>query len=119
MAMGEKLKNIIRHNNLITCILPVGCARTVLEKLKKDKGITRANIYHARGVGASSLHRSVFAATLEKDVLEVVVSRQRAEEIFNYLYMETRIYERHQGIMYMEKVNLATEFHLPSTLEQV
>ncbi len=93
-----------QSSRLITCILPVGTARAVLELLKNQKRVTTAYIYHARGIGASHQLRSSLAEQLEKDILVVLVPKKRAEEVFNYLYEVTGIYQPHHGLMYMEKV---------------
>jgi len=102
----------IRYNRLITCVLPVGTARVLVEVLKNRKGIITTNFYHARGVGSAGTQRSSFAAQLERDVLEVLVTRRHANELFDYLYEMTGIYEPHRGIMYMERVGRATDFRL-------
>ncbi|EIJ41052.1 hypothetical protein BegalDRAFT_0128 [Beggiatoa alba B18LD] len=103
---------------LITCILPQGEARIVLEKLRAEKGVTTANIYRARGTGSSSLYRTRFVVELEKDMLTVLVSRRRATEIFNYLYHEAHINQPHSGIIYVERVARATDYFLPEEIKQ-
>lgn len=106
---------LTRYNRLITCILPAGTARGLVEILKDRKGIITTNFYHARGVGSEETQRSRFAAQLERDVLEVLVARRHADELFEYLYEITGIYEPHRGIMYMERVGRATDFRVPTT----
>ncbi|ALG68144.1 hypothetical protein [Beggiatoa leptomitoformis] len=112
--MNSKTNNTLSYPyRLITCILPQGEARIVLEKLRLEKGITTANIYRARGTGSSSLYRTRFAIELEKDMLTVLVSRRRATEIFNFLYYEAQIDKPHSGIIYVERVARATDYMLP------
>lgn len=96
----------------ITCILPVGSARAILELLKTKKGITTAFIYHVRGVGVNHAKRSKLVEQLERDELVVLVPKANAEEIFDYLYEVTGIDQPHHGLMYLEKVTKATEMLL-------
>jgi nitrogen regulatory protein PII len=96
------------YARIITCILPDGYARPVLEKLYQDKGISRFGFYHVRGVGGSGSHRSGFIEQTEKDVISVVVRKEQADEIFAYLYEIAEIYRPHHGFMYMQKLEKAT-----------
>jgi len=105
---------VISDNYLITCIVQVGKGHNVLEKLKNEKNIVRSGVYHARGVGLSGEHRNRFAEKLEKDVVVVLVTNAMGDDIFNYLYQIAELYKPHQGFMYMEKIELATDMLLPA-----
>ncbi len=104
------------NNRLITCILEVGKARELMKKLTGEKGLNTVTTYHARGEGQSGAYRSSFAEQLEKDVLEVLVSGERADEIFAYLYHEAEIYQPHKGFMYMRKVGQSSLCILPQDM---
>lgn len=99
---------------LITCILPQGVAFGVLEKLKLEKDIVSGNINYARGMGKLTplAHRGVGEQT-EKEILQVMVSAERSDEIFEYIYSVADINRPHGGIIYMCKLQQATPFILP------
>lgn len=105
---------ILPPQKLITCILPHGVARDVLQRLKDEKGIIEASMNSARGMGKLTplAHRGVGEQT-EKDILNVVVSAAEADEIFEYLYDTARIDRPHGGLIYMTGLGYTTPFVLP------
>ena len=106
-------------HKLITAIVPVGMAVPVVEKLKQEKGIFAANVHHARGVGrlTSGAQRGV-GEEAEKDVLTVVVPADAAEDIFEFVFFETKIDRPHGGIVFMSRLHAATTFSLPDVPEE-
>lgn len=102
------------NDKLITCILPKGLALPVLKKLKEEKGIIRADIKSARGMGKITplAYRGV-GEQAEKDLLNVIVSQNEADDIFYYIYEEADINRPHGGIIYMRQLGMATPYTLP------
>ncbi len=102
------------EDKLITCILPKGLAFPILEKLKDEKGINRANINSGRGMGKITplAYRGV-GGQGEKDILKVIVSQNQADEIFYYIYEEADINRPHGGIIYMSQLGMSTPYTLP------
>ncbi len=99
---------------LITCIMPRGRALPVLEALKEELGILATNIHHARGTGRMTplAWRGVGEAS-EKDVISVVVSASRAEEVFSFIFEHGGLNQPHGGIVYQQSLGKSTEFRLP------
>lgn len=99
---------------LITCILPKGIASGVVEKLRSEHNIISANIYNARGVGKITplAYRGIGAQT-EKEILTVEVPEDKADDLFEYIYVAADINRPHGGLIYMNKLNKATVFTLP------
>ena len=85
----------------------------------KAKGIISANITSARGIGKITplKYRGVGGQT-EKEVLDVLVDAERAEEIFEFIYFEAQIDRPHGGLMYMGALHQATSFVLPDLPEE-
>lgn len=104
----------VTGEKLITCIMPRGRAMPVLEALKVDLGIVATTIHHARGTGRMTplAWRGVGEAA-EKDVMSVIVSASRAEEVFSFIYAHADINRPHGGILYQQPLGRNTEFHLP------
>ena len=101
-------------DRLITCILPKGVASAVQKKLKLEKGLTRVNINSARGSGKiTPLAYRGIAGQAEKEMLNIVVSSELADEIFDYVYVEAEINRPHGGLMYMGRLSHATPMILP------
>jgi nitrogen regulatory protein PII len=105
---------LIDNQKLIFCILPKGVALKVAAQLKQVHGIMTSNINNARGVGKiTPLAYRGIAGQSEKEILSIVVSARRADEIFEFVYHEAHIDQPHGGIMYMHALQKTTEYHLP------
>ncbi|GJM05586.1 MAG: hypothetical protein DHS20C09_15820 [marine bacterium B5-7] len=111
----EPMENInLSSDKLITCILPKGLALPILKKLKSEKDISRANLNSARGMGKITplAYRGVGEQS-EKDILNVVVTQNQADDIFYYIYEEADMNRPHGGIIYIRQLGSSTPFTLP------
>ncbi|OGT34817.1 MAG: hypothetical protein A2W28_11045 [Gammaproteobacteria bacterium RBG_16_51_14] len=103
-----------RNYQLITCILPKGIAMGVVEALKTEKGIISTNVNNARGLGKiTPLAYQGFGEQSEKEILNVVVAGDQADEIFEYIYHKADINHPHGGLMFMCQLQQSTSFVLP------
>jgi nitrogen regulatory protein PII len=101
-------------DKLITCILPKDLALPILKKLKEEKGIIRAHINSARGMGKiTPLAYRGAGEQAEKDILNIIVNQDQADEVFYYIYEEADINRPHGGIIYMRQLDASTPFLLP------
>ena len=102
------------NDKLITCILPKGLALPIIKKLKDEKSINRVYINSGRGMGKiTPLAYRGIGEQAEKEVITVIVSQDRADELFYYIYEEANINRPHGGIIYMRQLGMATPFTLP------
>ena len=108
-----------KPGKLITSILPAGKASNVVKKLKEEKGIITTNVNSARGMGKLTprAYRGVGEQT-EKQILNVVIDAERADEIFEFIYHEANIDRPHGGIIFMAKLQHQTPFVLPDLPEE-
>ena len=107
-----KLKFVDRK--LITCILAAGSALEVMERLKKEKDITTANLNHARGSGmVVPFGKKGVGQSIEKDILNVVVDSSRCDEIFEFIYEAAEIDRPHGGLLYVSRLSKTVDFELP------
>ncbi len=98
--------NIETNNKLITCLIPKGEGVTAITALKDEKQVESANVYGGR----SNLF---YAGTeQESETLAVVVTEERADEIFDFLYERLEIGTPHGGIMFQNPLTSSTEFKL-------
>ncbi len=98
----------------IVCILPKGKASIVEAGLIEDFGIHDANFHHARGVGKfSAKSSSGLGEQREKDILDVVVPKEQAEEIFDYIFHKAEMNQPHGGLVYIVKAPILSRMKLP------
>lgn len=99
---------------LITGIFPKGTGIDVLKKLKEEKGIITANVDSARGMGhlTPQRHRGIGEQS-EKEILNVVIESDRADEIFEYIYEVAEINRPHGGLIYMARLRQSSPYVLP------
>jgi len=115
----EKAMQVNTNQKLISCILPRGTALDVLQKLKDEKNIIEASVHNARGMGklTPQAHRGIGEQT-EKELLNVAVPGDRAEELFEYIYDIANINRPHGGIIYMCKLQQSSPFIMPDLPEE-
>jgi hypothetical protein len=106
--MGERL---------VTVIVPQGRGMALLQELH-GRGTLRAALSTARAPftyvrGSGVLARTV--RSVEKDVLHVVVSEEKADEVFEYLYRKAGIGDGPGGFMFMAVLSAASLFTLGET----
>lgn len=110
------MKAILEDAKQIVCIVPKGTGSFIEEGLIDDFGIRNANFHHARGVSRIS-SRDGLGAQQEKDVLEVAVESERAEEVFDYIFRRAGLDKPHHGIIYMAVLPKLSVMQLPDLKE--
>ncbi len=107
------------EHKLITCVLPIGVAIPLAQKLREDKGIVTATVNNARGIGklTAAAHRHLGGQT-EKQVLTVTVEQSVADDIFEFIYFEAGINEPHGGLMYMSALDHYIPLVVPEDLPE-
>jgi len=91
----------------------------MLRRLKDEKGITTCKINNARGIGRFT-HSSVrrLGDVTEREILEVVTTAKRADEIFEFIFFEADMDRPHGGIIFMTPLGRASHFELPDLPEE-
>lgn len=104
---------------LIACILPKGRARALQQSLVDQKNIHCGNFHSGRGVGRDSQIRDRgIGEQQERGIFEVIVPAEQADEIFEYIFFEAGMDERHGGMIYMTAAPRSTVMNLPVIPEQ-
>lgn len=85
----------------ITCFLPAGRAQSVLDRLRKEKGIPSAFAYHARGAGLATRRDKSRPEYVEREMITALVAAERADEIFHFIFFAAGIDEPHAGMVLM------------------
>ena len=99
---------------LIACILPKGRARALQQSLVDKKKIHCGNFHYGRGVGRESHIRDRgIGEQQEREIFEVVVPAEQADEIFEFIFFEAGMDEPHGGMIYMTTAPRSTVMNLP------
>jgi hypothetical protein len=104
---------------LITCILPKGRAYPLQQALIDEHKVHSANFHHARGLGRfSPLTARGIGEQQEKELLEVSVSLEQADDLFEYMFFKGELDEPHGGIIFMSDLPYASVMELPDIPEE-
>ncbi len=112
------MNGLIQDARLITCIVPKGRARLVQEALSVEEDIHGGMFHGGRGVGRFSVLGAA-GGQPEKEVLEVCVSADRANEIFEKLYFAGQMNEPHGGIIFMTRLRVGMSMAMPEIEAQI
>ncbi len=106
-------------NKLIACVLPKGRARALQQSLVDQKNIHSGNFHYGRGVGRESHIRDRgIGEQQEREIFEVIVPADRADEIFEFIFFEADMDERHGGMINMTDAQRSTVMTLPEIPER-
>ena len=109
----------LTNQKIITCLIPKENSKAleVAKLLHDEKGINSTSVNSGRGSG---LARAIsYGAWVEVDVLTVIVSEERASEIFAYIFDKVDINRPHSGFLFQGDLSKATPFSLPDIPEEV
>lgn len=107
------------RQKLLTAIVPKGTGRKVLLGLRREHGINTGNMNMARGAGMyNPLHKRGVGEQTEKELINVVVPRAQADEIFEYIYHLAEIGEPHRGIIFQSDLMRYSSYQLPENIEE-
>ena len=91
-------------HKLITCVVPHGQAKGILETLAVDKEVIKVFFFGAR--------KFKFPEWVEVEIIEIAISNDKAEEVFDYICEVTNV-DSTPGIMvYQGPLPCTTSFSL-------
>ncbi len=104
---------------LITCIVQRGAAEAIIEAAR-NAGAQGATVHFARGMGVRErLGILGVAVDVEKEIINIVVSTEQAQRIFERMYLAGKLDTPGMGIMYMTPVEKAATYIPPDILESL
>lgn len=110
--MAESL--YLENTKLITAVLPKGRARAVQQALVDEKNIHTGHFHYGRGVGRDSHIRDRgIGEQQEREIFDVVVAPELADEIFEFIYEQAGMNEPHGGMIYMASLPRSTMMTMP------
>lgn len=108
----------IKDMKLITGILYQGGGMKVLKELH-GMGVNSACLHNARGSALDDISPGKgLPAQFAKEVLKVVVSGEKADEIFHFIFENAGINRPHGGLLYITNLQRATPYELPDIPEE-
>jgi len=95
---------------LITCIVQRGVADTIIEAAR-EAGAQGATVHFARGMGVRErLGIYGVAVEVEKEVIDIVVSKEQVERVFERMYLAGNLDTPGMGIMYITPLDKAATY---------
>jgi len=104
---------------LITCIVQRSDAEDVI-KAAQDAGAQGATVHFAQGIGAHELLGVLSVAIdVDKEVVNILVSTDQADVIFESMYLAGQLDTPGKGAMYMVKLDKAATYVNPEIVERL
>ena len=111
--------SVLTDVTLITCIVQRGEAEKIINAAR-EAGAQGATVYFARGTGIRErLGILGVAVEVEKEVINIVVSTDQADHIFEKIYLAGKLDTPGMGIMYITPVDKAATYIPQDVLERV
>ena len=110
---------VLKDVALITCIVQRGIADTII-KAAREAGVQGATVYFARGTGIRErLGLLGVAVEVEKEVINIVVSSEQVERVFEKMYLAGNLDTPGMGIMYITPLEKAATYIPPEVLQKL
>jgi nitrogen regulatory protein PII len=90
---------------IITAIMREDLTVEILDALA-DMGIITADRSKGRGTKKQNVNGE------EMEVVTVLVTNDRADEVFNYIFETAHLNQPHNGMIYQQKVSKASDYKL-------
>jgi len=117
--MNRREVTVLKDVALITCIVQRGIADTIIEAAR-DIGAQGATVNYARGMGIRErLGILGVAVEVEKEVVNIVVSTEQVERVFEAMYLAGDLDTPGMGIMYITHLEKAATYIPPAILEKI
>ena len=105
--MSKKNITVLTDLNLITCIVQKGAADDIV-KAAVDTGVQGATIHYARGTGVRErLGLLGVAVESEKEVINIMVSAEMTDMVFETLYFAGKLDTPGMGIIFVQPISKA------------
>lgn len=108
--MTQRKMTVLTDVALITCIVQRGAADAIVQAAR-EAGAQGATIFYGRGTGVRErLGVLGIAVEVEKEVIQVVVSTDQADHVFERMYVAGKLDTPGMGFMYLTPLEKAATF---------
>ena len=110
---------ILTDVELITCIVQKGNAETIVQAAYKA-GAQGATINYAQGSGVrEKLGLLGVAVEAEKEIINIIVSSEQLNRVFDAMYLEGELDTPGMGFMYVTKLDKAATYIPNEVMERI
>jgi len=114
--MSKRQITVLTDIALITCIVQRGMADNIIQAARAA-GAQGATVYFARGMGIRErLGILGVSVEVEKEVIEIMVSKEQVERVFERMYLAGNLDTPGMGIMYITPLDKAATYIPPDVL---
>lgn len=108
--MSQRNLTVLTDVALITCIVQRGLADAIV-KASREAGAQGATVYFARGTGIRErLGVLGVAVEVEKEIINVVVSSDQVDRIFEKMYLAGKLDTPGMGFMFITRLEKAATY---------
>lgn len=115
MNASRPIQCAVRFKSIV-CFMPIGRAQGVMERLRKELGVVSVYANHARGTGLSTKRDGARPEYVECEVVTVLTTAERADEIFSFVFRAAGIDRPHAGMVLMSDASCAELLTLPGNI---
>ncbi|MBT5433102.1 MAG: P-II family nitrogen regulator [Alphaproteobacteria bacterium] len=111
--------NVLTDVALITCVVQRGAADAIVTAAQ-SAGAQGATVHFGRGSGVRERLRVLgVAVDVEKEIINIVVSSEQVDRVFEKIYLAGGLDTPGMGIMYVTPLEKAATYIPPDFMERV
>jgi nitrogen regulatory protein P-II 1 len=117
--MSEREVTVLTNVALITCIVQRGMADEIITAAR-EAGVQGATVHYAKGMGIRErLGFLGVAVEVEKEVVNIVVSTEQADKVFETIYFAGRLDTPGMGLVYITPLDKAATYVPPDIIQRL
>ena len=117
--MATRELTVLTDGILITCIVEKGQADHIV-RAAREAGAQGATVYYARGSGVRErLGLLGVAVEVEKEIINIVVSTEQANYVFEKMYLAGQLDTPGKGFIYMTPLEKAATYVPADIVEKI
>jgi nitrogen regulatory protein PII len=117
--MSNREITVLTDVSLITCIVQRGYGDQILQAAR-EAGAQGATIHYARGSGVRErLGALGVAVEVEKEVIDIMVSNDQVDRLFEKIYVAAELGTPGRGLMYITALEKAATYIPSEILEKL
>ena len=117
--MKDRNLTVLTDCVLITCIVQKGIADTIV-KAAREAGAQGATIFYAKGTGVRErLGLLGVAVEVEKEIINVVVSSEQVDFVFDKMFLAGKLDTPGMGFMYCSRLEKAATYIPANVLDEI
>ena len=117
--MAQREITVLKDVALITCVVQRGVAEPIINAAR-DAGAQGATVYYGKGMGMRErLGLLGVAVEVEKEVIQIVVSSEQVDRVFERMYLAGNLDTPGMGIAYITQLEKAATYIPPEVLAKI